>query len=615
MRRWIRAFTAMAAAGLLAACGGGGGAASEERSVGQNLRSVGTANLMAQAVEASGLAGMLDGSGRYTLLAPDDAALASQTKELQELMKPENKEALQAFVKAHIIEGEVRAKGIAAAAGNDDESADRKQALAAGQSLPANTLLRNLLGELLRVSLVGNQNQLAVNNAIVVVIDLLSRNGVLHLIGAPLVQPSVYAVVQALPQTSTLDAAIRAAGLADTLRGNGRFTVFAPTNDAFERLLADLKLTAPQLLGNRPLLTQVLTYHVLASQVLASQIVDGSVPTTLQGQAITLALRRDAGNRTSVQVVDARGRTATVTATDLRALNGVVHLVDRVFLPSDRSIVEIAAGDPRFSILVEAVTAAGLASTLSGTGPFTVFAPTNDAFGALLAELNISKQALLDNKPLLTEVLTYHVLPSRSLASAFSNGLALPTVQGQPLRFSLNGSALALTDARGRGAKVVVGNIQASNGVIHAIDKVVLPTGNNLVAVAQSLPQFSILVEAVVAAGLANTLSGPGPFTVFAPTNEAFAALLGELGLTKAQLLTNVPLLTQVLTYHVLPGRVLSSQIPFGRAVSTVQGQTLSIGRDLKITDQRGRKAGIALTDVPATNGVIHVIDRVILPR
>jgi uncharacterized surface protein with fasciclin (FAS1) repeats len=102
---------------------------------------------------------------------------------------------------------------------------------------------------------------------------------------------------------------------------------------------------------------------------------------------------------------------------------------------------------------------------------------------------------------------------------------------------------------------------------------------------------------------------------VFAPTNDAFAALLGELGVTKEALLADKALLTQVLTYHVVSGQVLSSGIRFGHPVPTLQGQTFSIGRDLRITDARGRKAGIVATDVAASNGVVHVIDRVILPR
>lgn len=137
----------------------------------------------------------------------------------------------------------------------------------------------------------------------------------------------------------------------------------------------------------------------------------------------------------------------------------------------------------------------------------------------------------------------------------------------------------------------------------------------NIVEVAQSLPDFSILVEAVVAADLQGALSGPGPFTVFAPTNDAFAALLAELGVTKDELLANKPLLTQVLTYHVLDARVLKAEVPVGTPVTTLQGQTLRVTPALAIEDQRGRSANIVATDVLTSNGVIHVLDRVILPQ
>jgi uncharacterized surface protein with fasciclin (FAS1) repeats len=112
-----------------------------------------------------------------------------------------------------------------------------------------------------------------------------------------------------------------------------------------------------------------------------------------------------------------------------------------------------------------------------------------------------------------------------------------------------------------------------------------------------------------------DTLNAAGPFTVFAPTNAAFAKLLTELGVTKEQLLANKALLTQVLTYHVLPARVLKAEVPVGTAITTVQGQTFTVDASLAITDQRGRKAAITATDVLARNGVIHVIDTVILPR
>lgn len=136
----------------------------------------------------------------------------------------------------------------------------------------------------------------------------------------------------------------------------------------------------------------------------------------------------------------------------------------------------------------------------------------------------------------------------------------------------------------------------------------------DVVQIAQADPQFSILVEAVVAANLAGALSGAGPLTVFAPTNDAFAALLSELGVTKTALLANTALLTRVLTYHVVPGRVLKADVPVGTAITSLQGATFTIDASLAITDQRGRKSNITATDVLTSNGVIHVIDKVILP-
>lgn len=136
----------------------------------------------------------------------------------------------------------------------------------------------------------------------------------------------------------------------------------------------------------------------------------------------------------------------------------------------------------------------------------------------------------------------------------------------------------------------------------------------NVVQQAQADSRFSILVEAVVAADLAPTLSGAGPFTVFAPTDEAFASLLVELGITKAQLLADKPLLTKVLTYHVVAGRVLKAEVPVGVPITTLQGGTFTVDSSLAITDQRGRTARIVETDVLVSNGVIHAIDKVILP-
>ena len=282
--------------------------------------------------------------------------------------------------------------------------------------------------------------------------------------------------------------------------------------------------------------------------------------------------------------------------------------------PAVKNVVEVAQANPDFSILVEAVVAADLVSTLSGPGPFTVFAPTNAAFASLLTELGLSKAQLLADKPLLTAVLTYHVLPVRVFKAGVPLGSPITTVQGNIFKVEEAGTALVITDGRNRTSNIVTTDIKANNGIIHAVDKVLLPPDKNIVQTAQALPDFSILVEAVVAANLAGTLSGPGPFTVFAPTNAAFAALLAELGVTKAQLLANTALLTKVLTYHVVPSRVLKAQVPVGTPITTVEGETFSVSAALVITDKRGRISNITATDVLTSNGVIHVVDKVILP-
>lgn len=277
-------------------------------------------------------------------------------------------------------------------------------------------------------------------------------------------------------------------------------------------------------------------------------------------------------------------------------------------------IVELAQATPDLSILVEAVVGAELVDTLKGAGPFTVFAPTNAAFAALLTELGLTKAQLLADKALLQTVLTYHVLPAKVERAQVPLGKAVSTVQGSILKVDSSGTDLTITDGRNRSARILTTDIQAKNGVIHTIDKVILPANKNTVETAQALPQFSVLVEAVLAANLQGTLSGAGPFTVFAPSNDAFTALLAELNISKADLLADTALLTKVLTYHVLAGRALKADVPVNTPLTTVQGGTISVSSTFVIGDQRGRNSNITATDVLTSNGVIHVIDKVLLP-
>jgi len=285
--------------------------------------------------------------------------------------------------------------------------------------------------------------------------------------------------------------------------------------------------------------------------------------------------------------------------------------------PPPGNIVQVAQGSADLRILVEAVVAADLATTLSGPGPFTVFAPTDAAFSAALTELGLTKAELLANKPLLTAVLKYHVLGAKVQKAQVPLGRQITPLEGGIFKIEQSGQDLVVTDGRNRSARIIATDVATSNGTVHVIDKVLLPANKNIVETASGIADFSTLVAAVGAANLAGALSGTGPFTVFAPTNAAFVDALGELGLTADQLLTdpaNRALLTAVLTYHVIPGRVLKAEIVPGVQPATLQGETFSISSAFAITDKRSRPTNIVATDVLTSNGVIHVIDRVILP-
>lgn len=289
-------------------------------------------------------------------------------------------------------------------------------------------------------------------------------------------------------------------------------------------------------------------------------------------------------------------------------------------VPAGMSLtIDKVAGTSGFNALLAAATKAELGNTLADANArLTVFAPTDAAFSQLATRLGFANAtAMVEALPATTlkSILSYHVLPSIKQASDLqatpqSAPATLYAFEGQPAALALasSQSTVAITDAVLTTANVTVPDVAASNGVIHAIDKVLVPPGVlNIVQMAQVNPQLSSLASAVVGANLQGTLSGPGPFTVFAPSNTAFAA--APTGLTSQQL-------TTVLTYHALGTQVLASQIPFGVPINTLASQAIAInaGTPPTISDTSTTPARIIATDVRASNGVIHVIDKVLIP-
>jgi uncharacterized surface protein with fasciclin (FAS1) repeats len=283
-----------------------------------------------------------------------------------------------------------------------------------------------------------------------------------------------------------------------------------------------------------------------------------------------------------------------------------------------KNIVQTAESVPALSTLVAALQAGNLVNALEGPGPFTVFAPTNAAFSKLPAGtlpflLKPANQKALDN------ILLYHVVDGAAVySSQLSNLEKATTMQGQNVTVFLDFASVYINFAQ-----VVIANVTCSNGVVHVIDTVLIPAASssvrlptpllpNIVQLAQSVPDLSTLVTAVVAAGLVSVLEGSGPFTVFAPTNEAFAALpAGVLNFLLQP--ANIKVLQSVLTYHVVGGAaVLSSQLSDRETFNTVQGGPIEIF--FNFAEIFVNFAQVTAPNNLASNGVVHIIDAVIPP-
>ena len=278
-----------------------------------------------------------------------------------------------------------------------------------------------------------------------------------------------------------------------------------------------------------------------------------------------------------------------------------------------QTIVDIAVADSRFTTLVAALQAAELVETLQGDGPFTVFAPTDEAFAALGD--TVATLLLPENKQQLTDILLYHVVAGKVMAADVVG------LDGQMVDTALAEKQLAVKVDMGsvylnETVMVTITDIEASNGVIHVIDAVLLPPAElgTIVDIAVADGRFTTLVAALQAADLVETLQGDGPFTVFAPTDEAFAAL----GDTVATLLLpeNKQQLTDILLYHVVPGKVMAADVVGldGQMVDTaLSGAQLAIKVDMGNV-YLNETVQVIITDIEAYNGVIHVIDAVLLP-
>jgi uncharacterized surface protein with fasciclin (FAS1) repeats len=439
-----------------------------------------------------------------------------------------------------------------------------------------------------------------VNGATVTATDVATSNGVIHVIDkvlSPTETPNdIPRTAQCTGIHDSLVAAVIQADLLETLQGPGPFTVFAPTDQAFTD--AGIDLAALDTPDGKAALADILLYHVVSGEVPAANVTECMSATAVNGQPLSFTV----GDSVMVNG-------ATVTLADVSTSNGVIHVIDKVLSPTDtpNDIPRTAQCTGIHDSLVAAVVQAELLATLQGNGPFTLFAPTDQAFAD--AGIDLAALDTAEGKATLTDILLYHVVAGAVPSSAVTECMSATAVNGQSLSFTVGDTVMV------NGATVTLADVNTSNGVIHVIDKVLSPTDtpNDLPRTAQCTGVHNSLVAAVIQAELLATLQGEGPFTLFAPTDQAFA----DAGIDLAALDTpeGKAALTDILLHHVYSGAVLSADLTDGMVVQMVNGDniTLTVTTGMSASVLIGN-ATVTGADVMTSNGVIHVIDKVLMP-
>lgn len=562
--------------------------------------SAGNFTTLVAALQATGLDATLSNtSQKFTVFAPTDKAFALLGQEtIDSLLMDITK--LSDILTYHVINDEVPASTAISLAGTKVEMVNGDEV---GLSLSDGSLL--------------------INNVTVTSTDIVANNGIIHVIDAVLLPPedmaeptmNIIDTAVANGNFTTLVTALQTTNL-DTILGDesNTFTVFAPTDEAFS--LIDEK-TMSTLLANPDVLSSILLQHVVSGAK-----VNAVTAFTLNGTSVetsSMAMQPIMIN-TMTDMLTFGG--ANVVIKDIHTTNGIIHIIDAVVIgeveiPAHMSLVEVAADNGNFTTLASTLQSTGLDSVLSDLdNNYTVFAPTDAAFEKLPAG---TLESLTNEQ--LSDILLYHVLPGKVMSDAAislaqTNDNMATTTDGSSISLSFVNSMLFAN-----GAKVSTADVMATNGVIHIIDTVILPptsidmSSQTIVDVAVADPDnFSTLVTALTTANLVTTLADENAtFTVFAPTNAAFDKI-NSADLTA--LLADTTALTNVLLTHVVSDsaiKTIDAYAANGRSLTTASGNDVIVTIDAESGMLMIDDAKVTITDIQTANGIIHVLDTVIL--
>ncbi|XP_024050411.1 periostin-like isoform X5 [Terrapene carolina triunguis] len=425
-----------------------------------------------------------------------------------------------------------------------------------------------------------------VNCARIIHGNQIATNGVVHVIDRVLtpVGNTIQEFLEAEDDLSSLRAAAITSGVLDTLGKPGHYTLFAPTNEAFEKLPRGV---LERIMGDKVASEALMKFHILNTLQCSEAIMGGAVYETLEGSTIEVGCDGESLTVNGVKMINRK---------DIVTSNGVIHLIDHVLIPnSAKQVIELASDQQ--TTFIDLLAQLGLVSSLRPEGQYTLLAPLNGAF---------SDDTLRMDQRLLKLIMQNHILKVKIGLSELYNGQKVETLGGKRLRIFVYRTAVCIENSC-----MVRGSKEGRNGVIHIFRQIIKPAEKSLREVLKNDKRFSIFLNLVKEADLDDVLSQPGEWTLFVPTNEAFKGLTDE---EKEILRRDKNALRTILLYHLTKGIYIGSGFEPGvtNILKTIQGSKLylkTVNDTVLVNELKSKES-----DLMATNGVIHVIDQLLYP-
>ncbi|XP_004458075.2 periostin isoform X2 [Dasypus novemcinctus] len=425
-----------------------------------------------------------------------------------------------------------------------------------------------------------------VNCARIIHGNQIATNGVVHVIDRVLTQigTSIQDFIEAEDDLSSFRAAALTSDLLESLGRDGHFTLFAPTNEAFEKLPRGV---LERIMGDKVASEALLKYHILNTLQCSESIMSGAVFETLEGNTVEIGCDGDSITVNGIKMVNKK---------DIVTNNGVIHLIDQVLIPdSAKQVIELAGHQQ--TTFTDLVAQLGLASALRPDGEYTLLAPTNNAF---------SDDTLSMDQRLLKLILQNHILKVKVGLNELYNGQKLETMGGKQLRVFVYRTAVCVENAC-----MLRGSKQGRNGAIHVFQEIIKPAEKSLHEKLKQDKRFSTFLSLLEAADLKDLLSQPGDWTLFVPTNDAFKGMTNE---EKEILMRDRNALQNIILYHLTPGVFIGKGFEPGvtNILKTAQGSKVyvkGVNDTLLINELKSKES-----DIMTTNGVIHVVDKLLYP-